>query len=306
MFQRATKTKRKLRLAFFGPSGSGKTYSALAIASGMSDRVAVVDTEHYSASLYADTFTFDTQTLEQPGIDEIITAITEAREYDVLIIDSITHPWQELLADIDQLAKAKYKGNTWSAWSDGTPKQKRLIRAITTFPGHLIVTMRSKTEWTTTETKSGHEQPQRVGLAPEQGKGIEYEFDMLGEVSAEHIVQIIKDRTGKYQDALLEKPGPEFGRDLVAWLETGADPEPTYDELVLQIRDLVTDWPEERKAPVRERLKKISKGDAKSVKALLDELRQVDAEPKPAPADDQAASGDAEPANGDGEEVDLF
>ena len=35
-FRKATKKKRKLRLALIGPSGSGKTYSALSIASGLS------------------------------------------------------------------------------------------------------------------------------------------------------------------------------------------------------------------------------------------------------------------------------
>jgi hypothetical protein len=64
--------------------------------------------------------------------------------YNVLIIDSLTHAWQELLAEVDALAKAKYKGNIWSAWSDGTPKQRQLIDAILDYPGHVIATMRSK------------------------------------------------------------------------------------------------------------------------------------------------------------------
>jgi hypothetical protein len=138
----------------------------------------------------------------------------------VLVIDSLSHGWQDLTAEVEKLAKAKYRGNTWSAWSEGTPLQRRLVNAILGFPGHIIATMRSKTEWTTVDS-NGKKTPQRVGLAPEQGKGIEYEFDLLVEISVEHIGQVIKDRTGKFQDKLIDKPGEQFGQQLAAWLADG-------------------------------------------------------------------------------------
>lgn len=56
---------------------------------------------------------------------------------------------------------------------------------------------------------------------PEQGKGIEYEFDLLLELSPDHVANVIKDRTGKYQDAMIEKPDEAFGRALAEWLEEG-------------------------------------------------------------------------------------
>ncbi len=49
-FQKAIRKKAKLRLALTGPSGSGKTYSALLLAKGIGGRIAVIDTEHGSAS----------------------------------------------------------------------------------------------------------------------------------------------------------------------------------------------------------------------------------------------------------------
>jgi hypothetical protein len=84
----------------------------------------------------------------------------------------------------------------------------------------VIGTMRSKTEWTTVDN-NGKKTPQRVGLAPEQGKGVEYEFDLLVEISTDHIANVIKDRTGKFQDKLIDKPGEDFGRQLAAWLSDG-------------------------------------------------------------------------------------
>lgn len=270
MFQRATKTKSKLRLALFGPSGAGKTYTALSLAQGIGGKVAVIDTEYGSAAKYADRFEFDTAYANDPSIDEIIEIINEAREYDVLIVDSLTHPWQELLAEIDQLAKAKYKGNTWSAWSDGTPKQKRLIRAILGFPGHFVATMRSKTEWAATEGRDGKKRPERIGLAPEQGKGIEYEFDMLMELSTDHIVNVIKDRTGKFQDKLIEKPGPKFGKEIADWLNEGAEPEPTVEDLIAEIQATMSDWTDDEKAPFRLMAKNTKKADLPGWKHIRD------------------------------------
>jgi hypothetical protein len=221
-FTPATKAAAKLRAALFGPSGSGKTFSALRIATGFGGRIAVIDTERGSASKYADRFAFDVLDLHQPRIESYQAAIGAAARagYSVLVIDSLSHGWQELLAEIDRLASAKYKGNTWSAWSEGTPKQRALVDAILAFPGHVIATMRSKTEWSV-DGSGPKSKPVRIGLAPEQGKGIEYEFDLLLEISPDHVAQVIKDRTGRFQDKTLDKPGETFGADLAAWLADG-------------------------------------------------------------------------------------
>ena len=225
-FQRAAKTQAKLRLALFGPSGSGKTMTALRMAAGMGGKTALIDTERGSASKYADRFMFDTLILdEDKDIETYLRAMAAASGYDILIIDSLSHAWQELLGEVDKLARSKYKGNTWSAWNEGTPKQRKLVDAILAFDGHVIATMRSKTEWTTSE-ENGKIRPIRVGLAPEQGKGVEYEFDLLMELSTDHVGIVLKDRTGKYQDATFTKPGEELGAELAAWLQEGAAPPP--------------------------------------------------------------------------------
>lgn len=219
-FVKATKQGAKLRAAMFGPSGSGKTFTALRVATGLVGsvgKIAVIDTERGSACKYSDRFAFDVCELENRTIVDYCNAIDMAKLYDVLILDSLSHAWQELLQEVDRLANAKYRGNTWSAWSEGTPKQRKLIDAILEFPGHIIATIRSKTEWQT-QNVNGKVKPIRVGLTPEQGKGIEYEFDLLVELSEEHIATIIKDRTGKFQDQTIEKPGEQFGEQLAAWL----------------------------------------------------------------------------------------
>jgi len=233
-FEKATKRKAKLRLALFGTSGSGKTYTGLRMATGLGGPIALIDTERGSASKYADRFEFDVLELPARDIGTYCQAIEAAQSagYRVLIIDSLTHAWQELLQEIDKLARAKFGGNTWSAWSEGTPKQQRLVDAILGYDGHVIATMRVKTEWTLSHNDRGKLEPKRVGLAPQQGKGIEYEFDMLMQLDSDHTARVLKDRTGRYQDAIIELPGEDLGQELAAWLESEELPEAKTGETI--------------------------------------------------------------------------
>lgn len=227
VFTPAVKSSCFARIAFFGPSGGGKTYSALRMATGMGGKIGVIDTEYGSASKYADRFTFEKCNLTSPNIERMVEAMEIAAKagINMLIIDSLSHAWQELLAEIDQLAARKFNHNTHAAWSVGTPKQKQLIRAILSYPGHLIATMRSKTDWLEQEI-GGRKKFVRVGLNPEQGKGIEYEFDMLMSMTVDHVATVEKDRTGKFQDKVIEKPDEAFGKEIADWLMDGAAPPP--------------------------------------------------------------------------------
>ena len=241
-FAPATKERVNLRLALFGPSGSGKTFTSLSLAQGLGGRIAVIDTERGSASKYADRFTFDALDLPKFDIDTYCKAIGLANKngYDVLIIDSLTHGWHELVDEVERLARSKYRGNTWSAWSEGTPKQRQLVDDLLSFDGHLIATMRTKTEWAIGKSGSGKTTITRVGLAPQQGKGIEYEFDLLMEISPEHAVNVIKDRTGKFQDRTFDCPGAELGEELAKWLSEGAS---------IQAGEVISNGPDWEKTP---------------------------------------------------------
>lgn len=230
MFELATKKKSKLRLAIMGVSGSGKTFTALRIATGIAggiaEKIALIDTEEGSASKYSDRFKFLEKTVNNASIDALINIIDYVNKSDieVLIIDSLSHAWQELLDEIDRLAKTKYQGNSFRAWGEGTPKQKRLVKAILQCKAHVIVTMRAKTEHVQEKDERGKTIIRKVGTGVEQGKGIEYEFDMLIDLSQDHIAQVTKDRTGKFQDSLIDRPDENFGKQLKDWLDDGSEP----------------------------------------------------------------------------------
>ena len=226
MFKKAERKQARLRLALAGPSGSGKTYSALQMAMGLGSKIAVIDTEHGSASLYADAAEYDVMELHAPYTPErYVEAIqaAEAAGYDVLIIDSYSHEWTGpggCLEINDETAKARFKGNTWSAWSETTPRHRKLTDKILTSPLHIICTMRSKTETVQGEGKK----IVKLGLKSEQRDGTDYEFTVVLDVTHDgHYAVASKDRTRLFQHP--EVITPETGRKLLAWLNDGRSQE---------------------------------------------------------------------------------
>lgn len=240
-FEKAVRRKAKLRLALSGPSGSGKTLSALLLAKGIGGRIAVIDTERASASLYAesvnigngrkiDTPEFDSLNLSAPYSPErYIDAINTAADagYNVLIIDSITHEWSGVggcIELVDDIAKARFRGNSWSAWSEVTPRHRAFVDAILQSPIHVIVTMRSKTETAQQENQNGKKTVVKLGMKAEQRDGFEYEMSAVLDLTHEgHFATATKDRTGLFmgQDPVVITH--ETGVRLLEWLEHGAD-----------------------------------------------------------------------------------
>lgn len=227
-FAKAMRKKAKLRLALTGPSGSGKTYGALEIAKGLGGKTALIDTEKGSASLYSDRFNFDVLELDPPFTPErFIEAIGVAQEagYDNLIIDSITHEWSGTggcLELLDVLAKSKYRGNTWSAWSEITPRHNAFLDAILRSDLHIIATMRSKTETAQVDKGNGKKGVDKLGMKSEQRDGVEYEFTTVLDLNHEtHTAMASKDRTGLFSNAEVTQLNELTGKKLMDWLNDG-------------------------------------------------------------------------------------
>lgn len=225
MFQKATRKQAKLRLALSGPSGSGKTTGALLIATGLGGKIAVLDTERGSASLYSDQFDFDVVELTPPYTPERYIEVINAAEkagYDILIIDSMTHEWNGQGGCIElneQIAKARFKGNSWSAWNEVTPRHRRFVDTILASPLHIICTMRSKTETIQTEN-NGRKVVQKVGMKAEQRDGMDYEFTTVLDLNVDgNIANASKDRTRLFRDPCVITV--ETGRKLKDWLSSG-------------------------------------------------------------------------------------
>jgi hypothetical protein len=224
-FKKAQKSQAKLRLALTGPAGSGKTFTALAIGTNLGKRLGVIDSERGSASLYADRFSFEALDLPDTRPETYLEALkaAAAEGLDVVVIDSWSHAWESLKDRAEPVAKAKYKGNTWSAWSELTPVQNALVDAILKYPGHVICCMRTKTAWEVEkDERTGKSKPVKVGLAPIQREGVDYEFTIVLEMSDGGIARVSKTRMDGISERVIQKPGKEFANELLTWLNSGA------------------------------------------------------------------------------------
>lgn len=228
-FVPAVRRQVKARIALCGPSGSGKTYTALTTAFAFGERVALIDTERESADGYQgvngwqwDTFkptAYEPQTL----IDAL--AVAAAAAYDVVIIDSLSHFWMGaggILEQVDNGAGGA-GGNKFGGWKAVRPVERRMIDAMVGYPGHVIATMRTKTEYVIEENERGKKVPRKIGLKPEQREGIEYEFSVVADLDLDNVLTVSKTRVPPLKRARIVEPGPEFGQKILDWFNEGAE-----------------------------------------------------------------------------------
>jgi nucleoside-triphosphatase THEP1 len=271
-FQKATRKKAKLKLAITGSSGSGKTYGALRLASGMSDKIAYIDTENSSASLYSDRFNFDVLDIAPPYnhekfVDAIKMAVTGG--YEVVVIDSASHFWEGILAYKDALDKRG--GNSYTNWNEAGNKFKGILDAVLQSPIHIICCMRSKMDYVLETNEKGKQVPRKIGLAPIMRDNIEYEFTTVFDVTMDHNTKTSKDRTGLFGDSIFQIT-EDTGKQLLTWLDKGEE------------APVVHKWTPEQTAEVKGLFAKLTKeevdkfqiqykGQAPSV--IIDALNQL-------------------------------
>lgn len=235
-FTKATKRQAKGRVALAGPAGAGKTYTALTLATHLNaGAIAVLDTEHGSASKYADLFSFDVLDLASPfHPDRFCQAIKAAADagYGVLVIDSLSHAWSGkggLLEIVDDEVARSRSGNSFAAWKVATPIQLRLVEAILAAPMHVIATMRSKQEYIIEQVERNGRtvsQPRKLGMAPVQRDGMEFEFDIFADLDVDNTLIVSKTRCSALTGAVIKKPGQQMADTIRQWLDSGAEPAP--------------------------------------------------------------------------------
>lgn len=244
--QRAQRKKVFMRLNLSAPSGAGKTYSALLMAHGLVgdwEKVAVIDTENGSASLYSHLGPFNVLDLQPPFTPErYIEAIDMAVEagMECIIIDSSSHEWSGpggCLELNEKLAQAKYKGNTWSAWNETTPRHDRFVAHVLQARAHVITCTRSKMESVLEGNKV-----KKVGLKDIQREGWEYELTVSLTIDRDtHMATASKDRTGMFYNADPFLITSETGRKIKQWCEEGVEEQPSaVDNAINAIRQATT------------------------------------------------------------------
>ena len=222
--KRATRKQVKLRLNISAPSGAGKTYSALRMAKGLCgdwSKVAVIDTENGSASLYSNLGEFNVIDLTAPFTPEkYIQAIKTCEDagMEVIILDSTSHEWACILEENELLAQARFRGNTWSAWSVTTPRHDKFLNKVLQSTCHIITCTRSKMETVMGDDKK----VKKVGMKDQQREGWEYELTVSLNIERDtHLALPSKDRTNLFEGKNPFLITEETGEQIRDWCNSG-------------------------------------------------------------------------------------
>lgn len=220
--RQSERKRAKIKMALQGSAGSGKTYSSLLLAQGLTNgdlsKVAIIDTENGSADLYAHLGNYNVLSLQPPFTPEAYIKaieICEQANMEVIIIDSISHCWDELLD-----FHSKLVGNSFTNWAKVTPRQKSFVDKILQSSAHIIATMRTKQDYVLNQ-KDGKYIPEKVGLKAVQRDGVDYEFTLVFDIDIKHYVVSSKDRTSLFMGK------PEFvineatGKKILQWCNVG-------------------------------------------------------------------------------------
>ena len=234
-FEKAQRKRAKIKMGLQGPSGSGKTFSALLVAFGLCgdwSKIGVIDSENQSSQLYAHLGGYNVLPLSAPFTPEkYIEAIEiyEQANMEVIIIDSTTHCWENLLAYHSSL-----QGNSFTNWAKVTPRQDEFIQKILQSPVHIIATIRTKQEYVLNEI-NGKKIPEKVGLKAIQRDGLDYEFTLVFDINMKNHGTASKDRTRLFFGEPEHKLSIDTGKQINRWCNSGA--EVSVSDVSIRIND---------------------------------------------------------------------
>jgi hypothetical protein len=225
--QKATRKQVKLKLGLSAVAGGGKTKGALLLAKGLCgnwEKIAVIDTENNSASLYSDMGPFNTLELTADYTPEkYIQAIKACEDagMEVIIIDSITHEWDGKGGIID--ISNSMTGNSFTNWAKITPRHQAFIDAILQSKCHVITTVRRKQDYEMNKDSNGKTTVTKAGLKEVTREGFEYELTLNFNLDERHNCTASKDRTGLFMDKPAFIITEDTGKLIKQWCEQGVD-----------------------------------------------------------------------------------
>ena len=143
------------------------------------------------------------------------------------MIDSLTHAWAGeggLLDQKETIDRTDTKGSSYTHWATISKKHEKLRASLLQSDIHLVATMRSKQDYLIVEGdgKNGKGSVRKVGLAPIQREGMEYEFTVVFDMVMSHEATISKDRTGLF-DGQVFQPNKKTGETISTWLASGKE-----------------------------------------------------------------------------------
>lgn len=258
--KKASRKQVKLRMSVSSPTGFGKTISSLIIAHGMGfdwDKIAVIDSENSSASLYANHtlpngyFIGEFNVVElQPDFTpekyEQAIDMCEKSGMEVIIIDSVTHVWNGkggLLEYNDSLG-----GNHFQNWAKTTPRYQKWLSKILNSKCHVISTMRKKQAYVLV-SENGKNKVEKKGMEDQIRDGFDYEMTIAFEIINEnHLVRVSKDRSSLFDGVAEFVITEDTGKKIIDWCTTGEAPilPAPSDRQFEKIKALILEKPESK------------------------------------------------------------
>ncbi|MGC1586997.1 MAG: ATP-binding protein [Rhodomicrobium sp.] len=231
-FHRAIKRDAKARVALDGISGGGKSYTMLVLATELArgGKIACVDTEHGSLSKYADLFQFDAAEPDSYTMDYLLSQLSYAEEngYAVFCVDSLSHFWMGKDGALEYVDNVKKRArDQMEGWKAFRPHERAMVDRFIASPCHIIVTMRVKTDYEEQVDSQGRKKRVKVGLAPVQREGLEYEFDLVCSMDEDNNLMVGKTRCPLYTEErrrVCARPGPEYFLPFIQWLNPTRQP----------------------------------------------------------------------------------
>ncbi|WP_433513888.1 AAA family ATPase [Nonomuraea sp. CA-143628] len=228
-FEAPVRVALKSRVVIQGPSGSGLTWTSLRMAQGMGGTVGVVDTNRGSAALYAEHFDFVHLPMNSGKPELLIEALAVAAEQriGVLVVDSGTAFWSGrggLMSQVDHLTLNKYNGNNNKAWIETRGLEQNLFDALLSFPGHLIVTLRTRADYQLQDLGEGRMGVVKYGTKPEQRDNFDADFHFTVTLDMAHAGTVTKSRVLDVPvGAAIEEPGEDLGKLVASRLGDGVE-----------------------------------------------------------------------------------
>ena len=230
--QKAVREKIAVKIALMGSSGCGKTYSALRLATGMSDeiksetgndaKILFVNSEGARGRYYADQFKYDIVDLEPPFSPELYTDVINfavSEKYDILILDSTSPEWEGKggCLELQQQLGGKYQD-----WSKVSPRHDKFIDTLAFSPIHIIATMKGKDQYEVDKDDRGKVSVKKLGIGAKQREGFEYNFTCTFLIDRDsHMARCEKDNTHIFEkegDTILSE---SFGEKIIQWANSG-------------------------------------------------------------------------------------
>lgn len=229
-------------MAISSPTGFGKTYSALLLAYGITNdwsKIAVIDSENESASLYSDLGKYFTIPIPPPfTVDKFIQAVKLCVDagMQVIIVDSTYHYWH---GKGGMLEYNNSLGGRYQDWAKTNKVYAAWLDAILQTPVHFICTSRKKQAYEMTKNSEGQIKVEKKGMEDEIRNGFDYEMTLAFDIiNDKHLAQAAKDRTRLFVDKPEFVITAETGKKIKEWCESGVGPPKpvTVEDAIKQVK----------------------------------------------------------------------